>query len=152
MKPRLCVLLLLCKLLAPQTETALRQCLGRGSGRMGTLSADSHIKPRQVSGILRGGFAVSSGIQSTPRSPLTLGGALVNISLGTHGGGITYAGFHIGLSYFHPAMPMRPVDRTPSLKSLTNFVPSNFNTNEIWNCGYACKCDCSFSLLPSLGV
>eukprot|EP01043_Picozoa_sp_COSAG02_P019910 COSAG02_NODE_971_length_15551_cov_4.415157_4_plen_204_part_00 len=54
--------------------------------------------------------------------------AVVNISLGAHGGGITYAGFHLGLSYFHPAMPIRPVDRTPSIKSLTNFVPTDFNT------------------------
>ena len=55
--------------------------------------------------------------------------AVVNISLGANGGGITYAGFHLGLSYFHPAMPIRPVDRTPSIKALTNFVPNNFNTN-----------------------
>lgn len=55
--------------------------------------------------------------------------AVVNISLGAHGGGITYAGFHLGLSYFHPAMPIRPVDRTPSIKSLTNFVPTDFNTH-----------------------
>ena len=52
--------------------------------------------------------------------------AVVNVSLGTQGGGITYAGFHLGLSYAHPAMPIRPVDRTPSMESLTNFVPSDF--------------------------
>ena len=53
--------------------------------------------------------------------------AVVNVSLGTHGGGITYAGFHPGFSYFRPGLPIKPVDRTPSMKSLTNFVPTEFN-------------------------
>jgi hypothetical protein len=55
--------------------------------------------------------------------------AVVNITTGTHGGGVTYAGFHPGLAYFRPALPKRPVDRTPSLKSLTNFVPHAFDVN-----------------------
>ena len=55
--------------------------------------------------------------------------AVVNISVGTQGGGVTYAGFHPGFSYFHPALPKRPVDRTPSLKSVTNFVPNEFDVN-----------------------
>ena len=53
--------------------------------------------------------------------------AVVNTSIGSHGGGVTYAGLHLGFSYFHGALPKRPVDRTPSLKSLTNFVPHAFN-------------------------
>ena len=57
--------------------------------------------------------------------------AVVNVSLGTQGGGITYAGFHLGLSYAHPAMPIRPVDRTPSMESLTNFV-SRHDIAGIW--------------------
>eukprot|EP01051_Picozoa_sp_SAG22_P014422 SAG22_NODE_1750_length_3660_cov_2.073013_1_plen_239_part_10 len=53
--------------------------------------------------------------------------AVVNISLGCHGGGITYAGLHLGLAYFFPSMPLRPVDRSPSMKSLTNLVPTDFD-------------------------
>jgi hypothetical protein len=55
--------------------------------------------------------------------------AVVNITVGAQGGGITYAGFHPGLSYFRPALQKRPVDRTPSLKSVTNFVPYAFDLN-----------------------
>ena len=53
--------------------------------------------------------------------------AVVNISVGSHGGGVTYAGFHLGLSYFRPSLPLRPVDRSPSMKSLTNLVPTDFD-------------------------
>ena len=52
--------------------------------------------------------------------------AVVNLTLGL--GAVTYCGFHPGFAYFHPAMPLRPVDRTPSLHSLTNFVPNGFDT------------------------
>ena len=34
--------------------------------------------------------------------------------------------YHPGLSYFAPAIPRRPVDRCPFIKSFTNFVPTNF--------------------------
>jgi hypothetical protein len=34
----------------------------------------------------------------------------------------------IGLAYMQPAMPRRPVDRTPHLDGYTHFVPTEFNT------------------------
>ena len=33
--------------------------------------------------------------------------AVVNVSVGTHGGGVTYAGFHLGFSYFQPGTKLQ---------------------------------------------
>eukprot|EP00666_Eupelagonemidae_sp_cell4sb_P001001 gene1001-4076_t len=32
-----------------------------------------------------------------------------------------------GFSYFQPALPRRPADRSPSLEAYTNFIPTAFN-------------------------
>eukprot|EP01043_Picozoa_sp_COSAG02_P072018 COSAG02_NODE_13402_length_1398_cov_20.606546_1_plen_380_part_00 len=42
-------------------------------------------------------------------------------------GSATYIGFHPGLAYMQPALPRRPVDRTPDLNGYTHFVPTEFN-------------------------
>jgi hypothetical protein len=42
-------------------------------------------------------------------------------------GEATYLGFHPGLAYMQPALPRRPVDRTPDLAGFTHFVPTGFN-------------------------
>jgi hypothetical protein len=39
----------------------------------------------------------------------------------------TYCGFLPGLSYFHPAIPRRPVDRGSSDDSMAHFIPTAFN-------------------------
>ena len=45
-----------------------------------------------------------------------------------HGKGhATYFGFHPGLAYMQPALPRRPVDRTPSFEGFTHFVPTRFS-------------------------
>jgi hypothetical protein len=38
-----------------------------------------------------------------------------------------YAGFLPGLSYFHPAIPMRPVDRGATDDSMAHFIPTAFD-------------------------
>ena len=43
-------------------------------------------------------------------------------------GTATYAGLHLGLAYMQPALPRRPVDRTPDLDGFTHFTPTAFNT------------------------
>jgi hypothetical protein len=42
-------------------------------------------------------------------------------------GHAAYLGFHPGLAYMQPALPRRPVDRTPDLAGFTHFVPTAFN-------------------------
>lgn len=39
----------------------------------------------------------------------------------------TYCGFLPGLSYFHPAMPLRPVDRGSTADAMTHFIPTKFD-------------------------
>jgi len=38
-----------------------------------------------------------------------------------------YCGFLPGLTYFHPAIPMRPVDRGPTDDSMAHFIPTAFD-------------------------
>jgi hypothetical protein len=40
-----------------------------------------------------------------------------------------YHGWHIGLSYFAPAIPLRPADRGGTDKAFTHFVPWNFSNH-----------------------
>lgn len=42
-------------------------------------------------------------------------------------GKVIYCGFLPGLSYFKPALPMRPVDRNSSEDSLAHFIPTEFD-------------------------
>lgn len=47
----------------------------------------------------------------------------------SHGKGKTvYAAFLPGLSYFHPALPRRPVDRSTTDESFNHFVPTEFDS------------------------
>jgi|EP01047_Picozoa_sp_COSAG01_P036204 hypothetical protein len=55
-------------------------------------------------------------------------GAPASIATAIGKGVLSYAAFHPGLSYMQPAMPRRPVDRSPDLDSYTHFVPTEFNT------------------------
>ncbi len=38
-----------------------------------------------------------------------------------------YAGFPVGLSYFQPAIPRRPTDRSITKEGMTHFIPTNFD-------------------------
>lgn len=51
--------------------------------------------------------------------------AVVRRSVGK--GTATYSGFLPQLSYFHPAIPKRPVDRASSASAFTHFVPTAFD-------------------------
>jgi hypothetical protein len=42
-------------------------------------------------------------------------------------GHVTYCGFLPGLSYFHPALPKRPVDRGSTSDAMTHFNPTEFD-------------------------
>ena len=51
--------------------------------------------------------------------------AALNITKGA--GSILLLAFHPGLSYMYPALPKRPVDRTPVMTGLTNLVPTKMD-------------------------
>jgi len=44
-------------------------------------------------------------------------------------GKVIYCAFLPGLSYFKPAIPLRPVDRGPTDDSMANFIPTQFDKN-----------------------
>lgn len=94
------------------TTTATAKDAGRGAapiGVFGEKSIFSYSGPK-------------SGIMATfsDKSP-----AQVTVPKGK--GQATYLGFHPGLAYMQPALPRRPVDRTPDLAGFTHFVPTEFN-------------------------
>jgi hypothetical protein len=82
-----------------------------------------------------GVFAEKSIFKFTPASTdehnitaVFTDGTPAQISLACGKGVVMYSAFHPGLAYMHPAVPRRPVDRTPDLDGFTHFVPTAFNT------------------------
>jgi hypothetical protein len=53
-------------------------------------------------------------------------GSPAELRVASTAGNITIFNYHPGLSYFHPATPRRPVDRSPHPDAFCNFVPTDF--------------------------
>jgi hypothetical protein len=87
--------------------------LSAGSGDSGTIpviAARCRVAPRDAE--VLGTFADGSA-------------AVTRRQVGT--GQATWCGFLPGLSYFHPAIPRRPVDRGSSDDAMSHFIPTEFN-------------------------
>lgn len=93
---------------------------GSGSDSNSKTNSGSDGGSSRVREAVGGAVKVSVLAEFDDKSP-----AVVNITRGL--GFVIYMGFHPGLSYYFPALPKRPVDRTPVMSGYTNFVPTDMD-------------------------